>query len=101
MKTMTKKSGGARKAPSAAKAETQVRIHSRPSIGDPEREQELPENPDLPDLDNETVHKTERPEGAILVDDDSDDELVQEHLEDRDEDVSEDKPLRVGHFEGR
>jgi len=75
--------------------------HARPSIGDPEREQMLPADGDLPDLDNETVHKTQRPEGAVLPDDDLDDELAEEREEDRREDVSESNPLHVGHFVGR
>ena len=75
--------------------------HARPSIGDPEREQMLPVDGDLPDLDNETVHKTQRPEGAVLPDDDLDDELPVEREEDRREDVSESNPLHVGHFVGR
>lgn len=77
------------------------RIHARPSIGDPDRIQEFPEVPNLPDLDNETVHKTERPEGPLLEDDDPNDELAAEHQSDRNEDVSESNPLHVGHFAGR
>jgi len=75
--------------------------HTRPSIGDPEREQVLPRDGDLPDLDNETVHKTERPDGAVLLDDDLDGELAEELEEDRREDVSESNPLHVGHYVGR
>ena len=74
---------------------------ARPSIGDPELEQMLPDDGDLPDLDNETVHKTQRPEGAILPDDDLDDEPAEESEVDRREDVSESNPLHVGHFVGR
>ncbi len=61
----------------------------------------LPDDGDLPDLDNETVHKTQRPEGAVLLDDELDDELAEEREEDRREDVSESNPLHVGHFIGR
>ena len=75
--------------------------HARPSIGDPELEQMLPADGELPDLDNETVHKTQRPEGAILPDDDLDDEPAEESEVDRREDVSESNPLHVGHFVGR
>lgn len=76
------------------------RIHARPSEGDPEQLQEFP--PPVPaDLDNETVHMTERPEHAILEDDEMDDEHVQEQQEDRKEDVTESNPLHVGHFVGR
>jgi len=75
--------------------------HARHSILDPELEQMLPADGDLPDLDNETVHKTERPEGAVLPDDDLDDELAAELEEDRREDVSESNPLHVEHFVGR
>ncbi len=74
---------------------------ARPSLGDAEREQMFPEESELPDLDNETVHRTARPEGAILEDDELDDELAQEHQEERDEDVRESNPLHVGHFVGR
>ncbi len=74
---------------------------ARPSIGDPGKEQMLPGDVALPDLGNETVHKTERPEGAVLEDDDLDDELAEEREEDRREDVTESNPLHVGHFVGR
>jgi len=70
-------------------------------MGDPERERMLPADGDLPNLDSETVHKTERPEGAIIEDDELDDELAEEHAEDRREDVSESNPLHVGHYVGR
>jgi hypothetical protein len=71
--------------------------HVRPSIGDPDQIQEFPPVSDLPDLDNETVHKTERPVGAILEDDDRDDQLADERNEEREEDVTANKPLRVDH----
>ncbi len=93
---------GLRKATSPDKGKTAAPHHPiRPSMGDPEREQMLAADGGLPDLVNETVHKTERPEGAILEDDDLDDELAKEHEEDRREDVSESNPLHVEHFVGR
>ena len=102
MKTKKTTAMGLRKASPPNKGKTTVsHTHARPSIGDPEREQMLPSDGDLPDLDNETVHKTERPEGAVLIDDDLDDELAEELEDDRREDVSESNPLHVGHYVGR
>ncbi|MBK5255779.1 MAG: hypothetical protein JJE39_07090 [Vicinamibacteria bacterium] len=102
MKTKKTTAKGLRKGTSPGKGQTTAPDHPvRPSMGDPEREQMLPADGDLPDLGNETVHKTERPEGAILEDDDLDDELAEEHAEDRREDVTESNPLHVGHFVGR
>jgi hypothetical protein len=66
-----------------------------------ERLQDLQDDPALPDLDNETVHRTARPDHAILEDDEADDELAQEGQGDRREDVSEGNPLHVGHYVGR
>jgi hypothetical protein len=81
----------------SARAKAPAIIHARPSMGDPGLEQDLPDDPELPDLDNETVHKTQRPTGAILEDDDLDDYLAEEHHTDRDEDVGENSPLHAGH----
>src|SRR5262245_51517931 len=72
----------------------ETHVTARPSMGDPDREQDLPIDRELPDLDNETVHKTARPVSPhILEDDDLEDEVAQEHQTDRDEDVSEGNPL--------
>jgi len=102
MKTKKNPPAGLRKASPPHKDPTAVpHRHARPSIGDPEREQKVPDDGDLPDLDNETVHKTERPAGAVLEDDELDDELAEEREEDRREDVTESNPLHVGHFVGR
>ncbi len=101
MKTKKTTAKGLRKATPAKDKAAVLHTHARPSIGDPEREQMLPAEGELPDLDNETVHKTERPEGAVLLDDDLDDELAEELEEDRREDVSESNPLHVGHYVGR
>jgi len=101
MKTKTNKTPTPRlrkSSPSQKSATVVSPRHARPSIGDPELEQMLPADGELPDLDNETVHRTERPEGAILEDDDLDDEVATERQEERDEDVSESNPLRVGHL---
>lgn len=100
MKTK-KTTAGLRKGSPSGKARAAAPLHTRPSIGDPDREQSIADDGDLPDLDNETVHKTERPNRAVLEDDDLDDELAQEHQTDRDEDVSEGSPLHVGHSPGR
>ncbi len=72
-----------------------------PAVPDVERLQEFQDDPALPDLDNETVHKTARPDHAILEDDEGDDELAHEGQDDRREDVSEGNPLHVGHYVGR
>ncbi|MEO5763269.1 MAG: hypothetical protein ABIR28_13265 [Vicinamibacteria bacterium] len=83
------------------KVDPDTPMHARPSLGDPDREQDLPMDGQLPDLDNDTVHKTARPDGPILEDDNPNDELAEEHQTDRDEDVSEGNPLHVGHYAGR
>jgi hypothetical protein len=100
-KTAAKPVAKPRKRTKSSVQEPDTILHSRPSMGDPDREQELPIEDELPDLDNDTVHKTVRPDGPVLEDDDLDDELVLEHQTDRDEDVSEDSPLHVGHYAGR
>lgn len=100
--TKTPKRKAASKKRPAKTDEPAVHATARPSMGDPDLEQELPVDSELPDLDNETVHKTARPDSPHILEDDAlEDEVAQEHQTDRDEDVSEGNPLHVGHYVGR